>query len=255
MRKIIAFVLPMVMIAGMLSGCVFGIGDSAAEVMASYGYVSVDINPSVQFITDEDDNVVGVTAGNDDGATILLGEIEALLGMDTDALETDPSAVSISAMKSGGSEATENAFRYKIESRVQNFFKNNGIFGVVITDEDMDDQLVGEQLVNPAKLKLIESTMRATPEMTMEQAMNMSAEQLMVQLREAKNFEARLHEYEDRLTEINLDLEELNAELAPLLTALTDKEAELVALNLVDITLLDEADLAAQLKQCKLRLM
>ena len=57
----------------MLSGCLF-MFTSCKKEQAATGRMTVDINPSVEFMLDKDNKVVSATALNDDGEVILYGE-------------------------------------------------------------------------------------------------------------------------------------------------------------------------------------
>ena len=57
----------------MLSGCLF-MFTSCKKEQAATGRMTVDINPSVEFMLDKDNKVISATALNDDGEVILYGE-------------------------------------------------------------------------------------------------------------------------------------------------------------------------------------
>ena len=72
MKRIIAIILTVVM---MLSSLVLvSCGDTAAE-KGTVTRMTVDVNPSVEFMVDDENKVVSVTALNDDGSIIIVGEV------------------------------------------------------------------------------------------------------------------------------------------------------------------------------------
>ena len=199
MKKIFAIILPIVLVVALAYGYfAFDIG----SVMA---YVSVDINPSVQFVTNGDDEVVSVTASNEDGEIILLNEAENLIGLsieeateriielaieygylDPEALETDPNAITISTVLNTSNETRENRLRERIKNNLENYLQNNGIFGLVMTDLDMEEvALEAEALgIGAGRLKLIKSVQSLYPEFTTEEALEVSVRELMNMLRD-----------------------------------------------------------------------
>ena len=137
MKKILAIILPMVLITGLLYGYVFN--SNIGSVMA---YVSVDINPSVQFVTDGANEVVSVTVANDDGETILLGEVDNLIGLsieeaterivelaieygylDPEALADDPNAITITTVLESQNIRLQARLRDRVKTHLENFFK------------------------------------------------------------------------------------------------------------------------------------
>jgi hypothetical protein len=111
MKKLFAIILPIVLVTALAYGYF------AYDIGSVMAYVSVDINPSVQFVTNGNDEVVSVTASNEEGEIILLEEAENLIGLsieeatekivelaieygylDPEALEADPNAITITTV-------------------------------------------------------------------------------------------------------------------------------------------------------------
>lgn len=67
MKRILVLILITIFSIFVTSGC-----DSSEEVEQANSYVSVEINPSVEFVVDEDGNVLAANGTNDDGKTLII---------------------------------------------------------------------------------------------------------------------------------------------------------------------------------------
>jgi hypothetical protein len=199
MKKLFAIILPIVLVTALAYGYF------AYDIGSVMAYVSVDINPSVQFVTNGNDEVVSVTASNEEGEIILLEEAENLIGLsieeatekivelaieygylDPEALEADPNAITITTVLNGLTQRRENRLRERVKNNLENYLQNNGIFGVVMTDLDMEDVVLeAEELgISAGNLKIIKSVQALYPELTTEEALELSVKDLMGMLRE-----------------------------------------------------------------------
>ncbi len=261
-KKILTIVLTIVLVGGVVAAF-FMLRDNTLS------YIGVDINPSVQFITNSNDEVVGVTASNDDGEIILDGQIEGLMGMDVDeavekivelsieygfldpeALQSDPAAVSITTIKENGDVEEETQLRERVSNRIQNFFRNNGIYGVVLTDVDMEGvRLEAEDLgVNVAKYQLIQKVTALYPDLTEIEAADMKIRDLMEMLRDLGNEDAterRIEKRIDLVAHFEAKVTEMQAQIDALTETQTIKEGELTALQATDTTGFDQTQLDA----------
>jgi len=159
-------------------------------------YVVIDINPSVEFVINRNDIVTQVNALNEEGEIILQGEtfvdmtiedatakvIEIALALgylDPNATETDPNALMVTAYN--GSMITKNRIKSRIENRLNNYFSDNGIWGVVLSAEDIEDIVAEAETYNLSvgKYRLIKSVQNSTSEYTFEQLSAMTTEELM----------------------------------------------------------------------------
>lgn len=77
MKKIVSVLLVLVMILSMLSAVSCGSCSSEEPDGKKYPVtrVTVDVNPSIEFIVGEDGKVASVTALNDDGSILIAGEV------------------------------------------------------------------------------------------------------------------------------------------------------------------------------------
>jgi hypothetical protein len=140
--------------AVLLSACVLtACGEKAEEEeTTAYSYVSLKINPSVDFVVDEDGQVVSYCCANED-AEVMLSDVdltgETIEDATEEVLETavetgylDPDTqgdeIELGAIDSNGDEDTETY--EKVCKNLDEYFCNNGIFGKV-TKETLDENL------------------------------------------------------------------------------------------------------------------
>lgn len=144
-KKIISLMLVVILVLGCcltVVGCdSFGTKEPNPETTR----MTVDINPSIEFMVDADNKVISATALNDDGSIILAGEafvgktseeaVEMVVSIATDTgyivkgnVEADENNVKISV--SGDTKFAENMAK-KAEEKVNNFFEKSGIKGQV----------------------------------------------------------------------------------------------------------------------------
>jgi len=163
MKKLVSLMLGIVAVFG-LAAC------TEATIAAESYYVAIDINPSIEFIVDEEDNVVSFNLCNEDAEILVAGvdfigmnvdeAVELFIELATEAgyidVDSEDNAVLITVL---GDE--ENAFveqvRTRIKEKVGRFFVRNYIKGEILTDEFTQEDLIAqaEELgVTPGKLSL-----------------------------------------------------------------------------------------------------
>ena len=176
-KKIAACGLSLALAAGtcaLLAGC----GGEDSEAAAR---MQVDINPSVEFILDEDNKVLSVTALNDDGALIIAGEafvgktaedaVELMVSISTEAgylvkgdLSAGHDGITISI--TGDEEAAQKLYD-DVKAGIDAFLEESGINAAV-------EQ--GEALKLDALRELVQ---KADPTLTDEEVASMTEEQLL----------------------------------------------------------------------------
>jgi DNA repair exonuclease SbcCD ATPase subunit len=237
MKKFFAIILPIALITGAIYGYF------ATDIRQTMAYVSVDINPSVQFITDSDNIVTSVTASNEDGEVILLNEEDNLIGsnieeateriielsiehgyIDPDALETDPNAITVTTMFENANERIQERMQLRLKNNLDNYFKNNGIFAVVTDQDPQEIKTQADDLgVSPGNLRIMKSVQAVYPDFTTEQALNASIQELMQMLRDARekaptaeNLQEQIDATQDEITQVNsqIDSTQINLDLA-----------------------------------------
>lgn len=191
--------------------------------------IQIDINPSITFILDENDEVVAVIVNNDEAEIITADLI--LLGLKfDDALETfldaavktgylnvtrNDNQVTIS-LSSEGKEDIE-AFRLAIENQVKSFLEREDIEGRVNSGqaylEDLKETAEANGVTVPEWL-LIQAVLRSDQSITLEEALELSTEELQVILQTT---------YQERIEQARILKEELRSIIrAEIETALKD---------------------------------
>lgn len=192
MKKILVVVMSILAVLG-LSAC------ASTSAQEQEYYVSVDINPSIEFIVDEEDNVVSFELLNED-AEILAADID-FIGMNVeDALAlflekateagyieitSDENAVLITVL--GTEENDEvSALRNRLRNRAQREFAMRNIMASIITEDFTAEDLVEEAEnlgISPGKLRLIKVAQVMDQELLIEDAVDLSVRDLLAIIR------------------------------------------------------------------------
>lgn len=229
LTKILTVAMAAVMGLSIFGGCDGSIGTDLS------GYVAVDINPSIEFITDKDGKVTEVRAVNDD-ARVLLVDME-LVGLDISvAIENvtkeaedcgfiNSTNVDVSITVGGNSEKAEQ----KLKDIAEKAVKKGSELAVIAADEIRNaiNEKVEElkaakpelyQDLTAAKLKVINSIMEYDRSFTIEEGAKMSMEELVDLL------EDYIDEFKDFINdEIKIQFEEKLNELAASVYAQIDQ--------------------------------
>lgn len=141
MKKLFKSILVVVMVLM----CTFVLVGCSKQEKGELSRVTVDVNPSIEFMVDEDQKVVSCTALNDDGSIILAGE--AIIGKDVEEAtqivlslctetgyivksETTVSSNNITISVSGDSEYAKKLANDLVDS-AQKFLEDSGISAAV----------------------------------------------------------------------------------------------------------------------------
>lgn len=111
-KRIICMLMAVCMIASMLS--LSSCGKEIAPEEGTVTRITVDINPSVEFIVDDQNKIVSVTALNDDGSILIAGE--AMIGMTPEEATTHivTLAVETGYLVGGNADASENTVKISV---------------------------------------------------------------------------------------------------------------------------------------------
>lgn len=192
--KIILVVMALVMSLTVFGGCSF----ASAEDLS--GYVAVDINPSIEFITDKDGKVTKVRAVNDDAKVLLVDmelegiDISIAIEMVTEEAEecgyinSDNTDVSITI--NGNTEKAEKKLKELAEKGVKEGSKLAKIAHDAIHNA-LSEQVEVLKSENPelyegltvAKLKIINSIMQYDRSATLEELVNKDMDELVTILK------------------------------------------------------------------------
>jgi hypothetical protein len=165
-------------------------------VAAEEAYVTIDINPSIDLTVNEKDKVIDANALNEDGELLLLeldliGEsyddaIEMILDKAIDLgfiyVESVETLVSISAI--GETEEFGETVRNKFMNKINEAFQERAMMGKAV-QKAADDSTVaqaGQLGTTPEKLNLAKRACELDDTLTLEDAVEMTPEQLMAQI-------------------------------------------------------------------------
>lgn len=183
--------------------------------------MTVDINPSVEFILDKDNKVVSVTALNDDGAVIISGEAfvgktaeeaaQLVVQISTDKGylvkgEAQLSNRSVKIQITGDKDVAEDLYK-NVKKKVEDFSKEHGL------------DLVAEKVEALNHEALATLAAHCTAGLTKEEAMKKTDEELLALLRASREetkelLSAEMRENYYKMKEAKLELAKNEAILA-----------------------------------------
>lgn len=247
-NKLVGILLAMIL-ALSFAGCNLINPDNTEQASAdTLNYVSMRINPHIEMVVDKDNTVVSVNAVNEDGEVVLL-ELN-LVGMGLEeasemfvdkAIElgylnlTDVDAT-VYINVEGELEELVASQKQKIEDKLGKVFSDKGKFGKVCQEN-----------VEQAQLQIIERVKEMYPEMTEDDILKLSVQELIDLIKDYKqngsNISAGLREeYKAEVEQLRLTLltqiDEVNAQIKELETLLRKEDKNLE--NYVEI--LDKLD-------------
>lgn len=174
---------------------------SLQKADAANTYVSVDINPSIEFIVDEDDIVLSFNLLNED-AQILCADVdfvgmtiedatELFVQLATEAgyidVDSEDNAVLITVIGDEESDLPEQ-IQERIRLRVMGYMARNSINAQIFTEDFTQSDLIAqanELGISPGKLKLILLAQVTNPELTIEEGITTPVKDLMSSVQEA----------------------------------------------------------------------
>lgn len=160
--------------------------------------VTVDINPSIEIIVDEDDKVVSVTALNDEGNIIIVGE--TIVGKTVE--EAVNIIVSVATetgyLVKGEVEASENEIKVSVSgdeaAQTELYNKIKGEIENVVANYDLEALVVQKEALKLEALK--ELAKEADPSLTEEELAQMNEQQLLNVLKKVRLERAELYSLE-----------------------------------------------------------
>ena len=175
-----------------------------SEVEAAGTYVSIDINPSIEFIVDEDDIIISFNLLNEDAEIICAGvdfvgmtieeASELFIELATEAgyidVTSDDNAVLITVIGDDETEVEAQLtleLQERIRERVMHFMAVNAINALVLTEDFTQADLIAqadELGVSPGKLKLVLLAQVCDEELLLEDGLSMPVKDLMKIIRE-----------------------------------------------------------------------
>ncbi len=172
---------------------------------SALSYVSLRINPEIEFVVDEDGEVVSANAVNEDGE-VVLSDTE-FVGMDVaDAAETftdqalelgyidvEATDTTVYADVVGDDDEVSAEISKKLEKQINSYFENNGIFGRVSAEtlEEYAEQ-AKEWGISKGHAKMVIRLLDLYPEMTAEEALALKPGERMKLIKAATKGEDRI---------------------------------------------------------------
>lgn len=175
---------------------------ACTEASAAELYVSVDINPSIEFIVDEEDIVTSFNLVNQD-ALILCADVEFIgmniedavelfINLATEAgyidIETEDNAVLFTVL-GGDDDALRERLQERITEKASKYFAKNFIKADIFTEDFAQADLIlqAEELgITPGKLLLILKAQTYDETLTIEAGMETPVRELVAGLRSSQ---------------------------------------------------------------------
>lgn len=195
MKKLLLF-LSLFMFVGILSAC-------NLESVEGKSYMVVDINPSIEFIIDEDNEVESYNLLNEDAEIVMAAILEAdidFIGMDAnDALDTfleyaltlgyidvnaEDNVILVTVV--GEDQETEDSRKEDALERAEAFMFRHRIGGIVADSGLTMEEFVAlaeEYGVSPGKLRIAMAAVAADETLTLEAALELPVSDLMGSIR------------------------------------------------------------------------
>lgn len=176
---------------------ILGLGLFACSSEPYDAYVTIDINPSVGFIVDEADQVQSAYALNEDGELLLMHlevqnkSLEQALNqvidgaMELGFIDVDAEETTIEIDASANDEAIQERLRTRVKDHVADAMEQRQLNAKVqnhVYSQAELDKANGNSL-SPVQQRLVEKAMEIDPELTEDDALEASPEQLMTRMR------------------------------------------------------------------------
>ena len=155
----------------------------------------IDINPSMEMVINAEGFVISVKFNNEDAEIIgagleLIGlpyqqALEQYLhaAIQTGYLDVERNDNAVIVQTAHMNQATETAFQAQVEQKLQTFFQENAIGAIVLKHGEIDDavkNLVETYAVSVGHAKLILSYLAVNEDKTLEEALLLSIQQLVL---------------------------------------------------------------------------
>ncbi|MCF7924936.1 MAG: hypothetical protein K9L26_00170 [Candidatus Izimaplasma sp.] len=188
MKKLLGF-----MTALVLGFALVGCGTSSTEVEGT-SLLAVDINPSIEFVLDEDGTVISYVFSNED-AEIAAGNIDfigmtyeqaidAFMNGAVEAGYIDVTTTDNTVIITFGNddEALANQLQTQAEEKAQAFLEENKISGAVLSGQNVYEELqtlADEYDISIGKVRMIQSALATDETLTFEELTELPMNELM----------------------------------------------------------------------------
>ncbi len=168
-----------------------------SDVEAYEAYVTVDINPSVGFVVNEQNVVKTAYALNEDGEMLLLqihleeknfeDAIEEVIdeSMDLGFIDVDAESTTIEIDAVGETEKITERVRTMVQERISEKMSERALTANVRTRtySQAEQDEAGNKGLSPAQYRLMKQTMELDPDLTEEEAIDADAKGLIARMR------------------------------------------------------------------------
>jgi len=250
MKKIILFViLGVILAAGLGVGIYFIVKSDDVVSADAQTYVSVSLNPAVEFTVNEDGLVTSAVATDTQGDEIIQSydfyglSIEdaceqftqlcidaGYVIYDNDETSEDPNEVVITVINED--EDVEEDITNKIKLKLNNCFQNNGIFGFVSIDDLAEyAEQATEYGVSVGHIKLIMAALYYNPELSFEDLVDMPINEVVKLVKTSHNNTGSTTQAIRAQLKLDLEALKTSEEYADMFTALEAIEQIKISLN------------------------
>ncbi len=186
MKKLMTLGLFMVMLIG-VAACT---SDNTEDLT----YLSVDINPAMEMIINQEQYVVSYALNNEAAEIVAAGlnlegmkydealhlYLNAAVATGYIDIERNDNAVAIQAYN--GNDEDSNQFQIQVETKLQTYFQENALGAVVLYQGEVSESLqalVDQYDISLGKARLIEAYVAADEANTIEDALEMTSQEIM----------------------------------------------------------------------------
>lgn len=180
---------------------------NAETEYSDYTYLSLEINPAVDFVLDAEGNVLTYRYRNEEAEVVgaglnLIGKNyeEALQlylnsAIDTGYIDISRSDGAVMIQAGGKEDSVDDSFMVQVETKLQTFFQENAIGAVVLKNEEVDEdakELVETYEVTYGFAKMVLAYLEADETAELATVIEMEPKELM------SNFVTEANQYRDR---------------------------------------------------------
>jgi hypothetical protein len=181
--------------------------DTEEVEYSDYTYLSLEMNPAVDFVLDAEEKVLTYRFRNEEAEVIAAGldlvgknYEEALhlylnAAIETGYIDTDRNDNAVMIQAGGKEDSVNNQFMVQVQTKLQTFFQENAIGAVVLKNEEVDEEakeLVDTYEVTYGFAKMVLAYMEANEDAVLETVIEMEPKDLMT------DFVAEANQYRDR---------------------------------------------------------
>lgn len=164
--------------------------------------LSVEINPSFQFVIGQDDKVKSYRLNNEDAEIIgadldLVGmnyedALQAMIqqAIQTGYIDVERNDQAVALMAANGDETEENQFRETVQTQLRTYFQENAIGAVVLNHGDLDPEVIDFSETNEVSIgfaKLALTYLLEHAETSIEDVLAMTPSELVTGINEKNN--------------------------------------------------------------------